>query len=122
MPTHIKVIAAVATLMWALLILAISGIGTPTRAQNRVPCWYVPNGFAVTIACANGFWSTIMPDGTVVEGNGTFDPNDNVRGSSIPLDGNGSIRMDRPQVQPPTQIIPTPAPGQGGLYGYPTPE
>jgi hypothetical protein len=100
----------------------VLSIGTPTRAQNNVPCRYVPNGFAVTIVCANGFWQTIMPDGTIEEGNGVFDPNGTVRGSSIPLDGNGSIRIDRGQVTPPTQIIPTPAPGQGALYGYPSPE
>lgn len=113
---------AIAVGVWLTLIVTTVSVFAQNRGRNQVPCWYTPNGAAITIQCANGFWSTTMPDGTVVEGNGMTDPNATLRGSSIPLDSNGGINISRGQVTPPTQVAPVPAPGQSNLYGLPRTE
>jgi hypothetical protein len=89
-------------------------------AQNAVPCRYIPNGSNVTIACANGYWQTTTPDGEVITGNGTFDPTDSARGSSIvinPATGGPAIGAG-PTVTPPTQQLPMLAPYQAEQYGF----
>lgn len=93
----------------------------PAGGQVLVPCWYVPNGAAITLQCANGFWQTIMPDGLVVTGHGMPDPNEAVRGSGLVINpGTGGPYIGNgPTVTPPTQVVPTPAPGQASQYGLP---
>src|SRR5262249_14530625 len=58
---------------------------TPAQlnVQNASACWYVPNGQATTLQCNTGYWQTIMPDGTVVDGVGVIDPNAGLQGSMI---------------------------------------
>ena len=118
---------------WVLVSLAVGALlawadaraqNRPVQPRNQVPCHYVPNGDAVTIACVNGFWQTILPDGTIIEGNGMPDPNATANGSNIVIDGaTGGPNIKGGQtVQPPTQVIPTPAPGQSYWYGLPPPQ
>jgi len=94
-------------------------VQTQQRAQV---CWYSPNGYYTTFQCSNGYFVTYTPDGTVVDGV-ISDPNETVRGSGITIDpGTGGISLRGQAVTPPTQIVPTPAPGQWYQYGYPPPQ
>lgn len=110
-------------LVAAVVAFLVALCSRDTQAQ-RVPCRYVPNGAAITIACANGYWVTTMPDGSVVEGMGMTDPNADVSGSGIvinPATGGPAVGAG-PTVTPPTQVVPTPAPGQSYWYGLPVPQ
>ena len=90
------------------------------HAQQRVPCRYVPNGSNITIACANGFWQTITPDGEVFTGNGVSDPSATAQGSGIVINpGTGGPQTGAgPTVTPPTQQLPMLAPYQAEQYGF----
>jgi hypothetical protein len=93
----------------------------PARVtQVQVPCWYVPQGIYTVFQCANGYFVTYMPDGTVVDGNGMPDPNATAQGSTIVI--NQGTGGPTGQVTGPTQVIPTPAPGQFYYYGFPPPQ
>jgi hypothetical protein len=108
--------------IWFLIVGVANAQNRPLRGNNPVPCHYVPNGAAITLQCANGYWHTTLPDGTIIEGNGMEDPNAGLRGSGIPIDGNGSLNIGRSAVTPPTQVAPVPAPNQHNLYGLPRTE
>ena len=111
-----------AILGYALMLNYCSGISAQQRgrAPNSVPCWTVPNGAAFTTQCANGWFMSLMPDGTVVEGVMT-DPHATNPGSTIPMDDKGNI-INRGAVQasPPNQS--NAAPGQWYYYGGRPPE
>jgi hypothetical protein len=93
-----------------------------TAQERPVPCWEVPNGAARTIACANGYWITTMPDGTVVTGMGVQDPNAVAAGSTILIDPRtGGPVANGPNVRAPDGTIATPGPGQW-WYGHPAPQ
>ena len=84
-----------------------------------VRCWPVANGAAATMACDNGYWHTIMPDGTVITGNGYVDPNAGLPGSRIVIDPSTSLPTGN--VIPPEPTVATPGPGQWYYGGYPPP-
>jgi len=83
-----------------------------------VPCWYVPNGVNVTIACANGYWQTTDRNGIVTNGTGIQDPSETYPGSTIDINQGGAGKV----AAPPTGQIPTLGPYQAPMYGYPMPE
>lgn len=93
------------TLLAALLVL-------PIGAQAQVRCVPVPNAYAFTVVCNTGYWWSINPDGSVIDGNGVPDHNNAMQGSTIkinPLTGGPTGRVEAP-----TQEMPTP-------YGAPKP-
>jgi hypothetical protein len=92
----------------------------PLPAQNRVPCWTVPNGAAFTTQCANGWFMSLMPDGTVVEGVLT-DPTATNPGSTIPMDDKGNV-INRGAVQAPPPNQNNAAPGSWYYYGGQPPQ
>jgi hypothetical protein len=89
------------------------------RAQ-QVNCHYVPNGSNNTIACDNGFWRTITPDGEEFTGMGASDPSAGAQGSGIVINpATGGIDITHGQtVTPPTQVLPQLAPYQAQQYGF----
>lgn len=105
-----------ALVTWALLVPVAAAVG---NAQQRPSCWYAyvtPDSY--TIQCANGYWQTVMQDGTVVHGNGILDPNATARGSTIVLDkatGGPSLKGDSMIATPGNP--PLEAPHQGTLWG-----
>jgi hypothetical protein len=110
-------------LLWSVLVtLLIIFLITSTMAQSGaqpVPCRYVPNGSNITIACANGFWQTITPDGEVFTGQGMSDPHETMRGSGIVINpGTGGPQTGLGGgVTPPTQQPQLLAPGQAEQFG-----
>jgi hypothetical protein len=95
------------------------------QTPQGVYCWPVYNGADVqSFQCNTGYWYTVMPDGTVQTGNGMADPGATARGSTIVIDpATGGPSLKGPTVTaPPTGLIPTPAPYQGPMYGYPLPQ
>jgi hypothetical protein len=107
--------------LWVLLALALLLLLiTTTMAQQRPPCWYVPNGVNTTTQCANGYWQTITPEGEVYSGNGMPDPSASAQGSTIvinPATGGPSVGAG-PTVTPPTQQLPMLAPYEAQTYGF----
>lgn len=106
---------------WIVLGLAV-GVGlaiADARAQT-VQCHYVPNGSNNTIACDNGFWRTITPDGDEFTGMGSGDPSASAQGSGIVINpATGGIDITHGQtVTPPTQVLPQLAPYQAQQYGF----
>ena len=107
--------------LWLVLALAlVTLLITSAYAQQRVPCWYVPNGSNTTLQCANGYWQTITPEGEVHSGNGMVDPSAGAAGSSIvinPATGGPAVGAG-PTVTPPTSQLPMLAPYQAETYGF----
>ena len=106
-------------------VTAVICVTVPALAQvrggNAVPCWMVANGTALTLQCANGYFHSTLPDGTIIDGNGMADPTATNPGSTIPMDGGGSI-INRANVQPPPPNQINAAPGQWYYHGGQAPE
>lgn len=98
---------------------AVRAASPAIAAQTN--CWPIPNGMAFTIVCANGFWSSVMPDGTIEQGNGMYDPSASNPGSSIPLGQQKGV-IDQGAVTPPPPNQRNPAPGQWYYYGGEAPQ
>jgi hypothetical protein len=106
--------------LWVGLVLALILLGITLAYGQGVPCRYVPNGSNTTIACANGYWQTITPEGEVFSGNGVPDPSATAQGSGIvinPATGGPAVGAG-PTVTPPTQQLPLLAPYQAEQYGF----
>lgn len=106
--------------LWVALALALLLLLVTSTMAQSVPCWYVPNGINTTLQCANGYWQTITPEGTVYSGNGMSDPSAGAQGSGIvinPATGGPSVGAG-PTVTPPTQQLPTLAPYEAQTYGF----
>jgi len=92
------------------------------HSQGRVTCRAVPNGANNTIACSNGYWRTITPDGETFDGMGIQDPSENMRGSTLginPATGGPVTNSNQgPAVQAPSQQPTINGPGAQtyGLY------
>ena len=106
-------------LLWTVLICGLVVLWI-TWVFAQVPCRYVPNGSNTTIACANGYWQTITPDGEVFTGNGTPDPSATAQGSGIVINpGTGGPNVGAgPSVTPPTAQLPMLAPHQAEQFGF----
>jgi hypothetical protein len=105
--------------LWVALVLAVIVL-LITTVYAQAPCRYVPNGSNVTIACANGYWQTITPDGEVFTGNGSTDPSARAQGSGLvinPATGGPAIGAG-PTVTPPTQQLPMLEPYQAQQFGF----
>lgn len=86
-------------------LLGIAGLALVivSDARAQVQCRPVPNAYAFTMVCSNGYYYSILPDGTVVDGNGTPDPNDTMQGSTFridPLTSKPTGRVDAPTQEP----------------------
>ena len=110
----------VRALLWSTLAMGLLWLVVVQQVWGQVPCHYIGNGSNITIACANGYWQTITPEGEVHSGNGMPDPSAGAAGSSIvinPATGGPAVGAG-PTVTPPTQQLPLLAPYQAEQYGF----
>ena len=89
-------------------LLGIAGLALVlvSDARAQVQCRPVPNAYAFTMVCSNGYWWSVLEDGTVVDGNGAFDRNADMQGSTFEISPLTSKPTGR--VTAPTQQAPTP--------------